>query len=219
MRKSGWFKIPGLQDGKKTLERQMRGLDVVRDACQGAALLDLGCAEGLIALEMAKAGARIVHGVELEGNRLIVANAIFGKHAPRVEYAFTEWDLARFDDLFLCITADGTGDQHYLLTRYDVVLCLAIAQKLPNPARFLRLASALCSDIMAVRLPFPVIDDVRSFNVPVDVKRMLGPEFVLIQETEGFPQDLTRPFQAGDLAWLGIFRRKYAQSRSGPGRS
>jgi len=204
----GWFKIPGLQDGKWDIDRQMAGLEVIRRACGGATALDLGCAEGLISLELAKAGARLVHGVELESQRVQVAERLFEQHCPDVARQFIVWDLARFDELYLGLTANSHPAAVFLRTRYDIVLCLAIAQKLPNPARFLRLASTLCSKLLAVRLPYPVIDDARSFNVPVDVKRMLGDEFDLIQETEGYPADVNRSYRSGDTAWLGIFRRK-----------
>jgi hypothetical protein len=203
----GWFKIPNLQKGKVDLGRQASGLDVVRKSCAGATVLDLGCAEGLISIEMAKAGARLIHGVELIRDRLLVAESMFQEQYPDLERNFIEWDLTRFNDLFLDITPGTAPEKPSLLTRYDVVLCLAIAQKLSNPGRFLRLAAALCTDIIAIRLPYPVIDDPRSFNIPVDVKRLLSKEFDLIQETEGYPSNLQRPYQAGDDAWLGIFRR------------
>jgi len=203
-----WFTIPGLQTGKWTLDRQMAGLDAIRRACAGATVLDLGCAEGMISLELAKAGARLVHGVELEAQRVQVAERLFDERCPDVARQFIVWDLARFDDLYLGRTADSHPTKPYLRTRYDIVLCLAIAQKLPNPDRFLRLAATLCSSLLAVRLPYPVIDDARSFNIAVDVKRMLADEFDLIQETEGYPADVNRAYRPGDTAWLGIFRRK-----------
>lgn len=204
----GWFKIPGLQDGKWDLDRQMAGLETIRRASAGATVLDLGCAEGLISLELANAGARLIHGVELESQRVEVAEHLFEQRCPNVTRRFIAWDLARFDELYLGLTADTRPATAYLRTRYDIVLCLAIAQKLPNPARFLRLASTLCSKFLAVRLPYPVIDDARSFNIPVDAKRMLADEFDLIQETEGYPVDVNRAYRPGDTAWLGIFRRK-----------
>jgi 2-polyprenyl-3-methyl-5-hydroxy-6-metoxy-1,4-benzoquinol methylase len=205
---AAWFKIPGVQDGRWGLDRQMAGLDVVRRAASGASVLDLGCAEAMVSLELAESGAKLVHGVELEAGRLRVAEQIFEKECPRVARQFIEWDLSRFDELFLDVTPDSRPGQPLLRTRYDIVLCLAIAQKLPNPGRFLRLAATLCTDIIAVRLPYPVIDDARSLHVPVDVKRMLMDEFDLVQETEGYPRDLNRPYKSGDEAWLGIFRRR-----------
>lgn len=207
----GWFTIPGLQKGKWNLDRQMAGLEVIRRACAGATVLDLGCAEGLISLELARAGARLVHGVELEVPRVQVAEQLFKQRCPDVTRQFIAWDLARFDELYLGATADSRPATAYLRTRYDIVLCLAIAQKLPNPARFLRLASTLCANLLAVRLPYPIIDDARSFNVPVDTKRMLADEFDLIQETEGYPVDVKRAYRPGETAWLGIFRRKGAR--------
>ena len=204
---AGWFKISGVQEGMFPLDRQMRGLDVVREAAAGAMLLDLGCAEGMVSLEMVKSGARLVHGVELLGDRLVVAEKIYGEQFPDLERQFIQWDLDQFENLYLDATPDTRRDGKFLRTRYDIVLCLAIAQKLSKPSRFLRMASALCSNIMAVRLPYPVIDDKRSFNIPVNVTKMLSTEFELIQETEGYPSDLKRPYQPGDDAWLGIFRR------------
>jgi 2-polyprenyl-3-methyl-5-hydroxy-6-metoxy-1,4-benzoquinol methylase len=203
-----WFKIPGVQDGRFGLDRQFAGLDVVRKASLGASVLDLGCAEGAISLELAKAGARVVHGVELERSRLQVAENIFRQECPHVARQFIEWDLSRFDELYIDVTPDSRAGEPSLRSRYDIVLCLAIAQKLPNPGRFLRLASTLCADMLAVRLPFPVIDDERSFNIPVDIKRMTAGEFDLIQETAGYPSDVSRPYRPGDEAWLGIFRRR-----------
>jgi hypothetical protein len=205
---AGWFKIPGVQEGRFGLDRQFAGLEAIRQHARGATVLDLGCAEAVTSLELAKAGASLVHGVELEGSRLKVAERLFQQHCPHVDRQFIEWNLSRFDELFLDITPDSRPDHACLRTRYDIVLCLAIAQKLPNPGRFLRLASTLCADLMAVRLPYPVIDDVRSFNIPVDIKRMLAGEFELVQETEGYPQDIKRPYRPGDKAWLGIFRRQ-----------
>ena len=87
------------------------------------------------------------------------------------------------------------------------MLCLAIAQKLSAPGRFLRLASTLCTNILAVRLGQPVINDPRSSNIPVDVKRLLSEDFELIQETEGYPLDPSVPYRPGDYVWLAIFRR------------
>src|SRR5687767_7675026 len=97
-RDPGWFKIPNLQKGKVDLGRQTRGLDVVRAACPGATVLDLGCAEGLVSIELAKAGARLIHGVELIGDRLQVAEALFQAQCPDVERNFIAWDLTRFDE-------------------------------------------------------------------------------------------------------------------------
>lgn len=189
------------------LDRQVRGLEVVRQAAPGATVLDLGCAEGLVSLELVKSGAKLVHGVELLGDRLVVAEKIYGAQFPGLERQFIQWDLDHFENLFLDATSDTPREGKFLASRYDIVLCLAIAQKLSKPARFLRMASALCSNIMAVRLPYPIIDDKRSFNIPVNITKMLSGEFELIQETEGYPFDLKRPYQPGDDAWLGIFRR------------
>jgi hypothetical protein len=86
-----------------------------------------------------------------------------------------------------------------------------MAGRIGNPTAAAREAGSGTADKpgndKAPRLPYPVIDDPRSFNVPVNIAKMLSEEFELIQETEGYPFDLKRPYQAGDDAWLGIFRR------------
>lgn len=206
-RPDGWFKIDGVQEGHVDFDRQFRGLEIVRAEAAGARVLDLGCAEGLISLEMVKAGAVLVHGVELEAKRVETARSLFAAH-PQVKSTFIAHDLNRFPELFLEHNADSQWKDTALLTRYDIVLCLAIAMKLARPAPFLRLASALCDRILAVRLPYPVIDDPRSDNIPVDVKRLLADEFDLVQETELYPDDLTKPYVPGEYGWLGIFRRR-----------
>jgi SAM-dependent methyltransferase len=206
----GWFKIPGRQEGRWGLDRQGRGLDIVRQACGGATILDLGCAEGLVALDLAKYGARLVHGVELETSRLKIAAELFRENAPHVEASFFAADLTHFDDLLLMKTPDTAPGEPSLLTRYDVVLCLAIAQKLSNPGPFLRLAATVCSNILAVRLPYRILDDARSGNVPVDVTRMVSAEFDLVQETAAFPEDVAVPYQ-GEYGWLGVFKRRASE--------
>jgi SAM-dependent methyltransferase len=205
-RPDGWFRIDGVQDGHVEFERQFRGLEIDRAQASGARVLDLGCAEGLISLEMAKAGAALVHGVELEAKRVETARSLFAAH-PEVQSTFIAYDLNGFPELFLTQTADSEWKDTALLTRYDIVLCLAIAMKLARPAPFLRLASALCDRVFAVRLPFPVIDDPRSDNIPVDVKRLLADEFDLVQETELYPEDPKKPYVPGEYGWLGIFQR------------
>ena len=50
----GWFVTDG-RAGDRTLAQQLVGLDKIN--VQGATVLDVGCAEGLISIEMAKRGA------------------------------------------------------------------------------------------------------------------------------------------------------------------
>src|SRR5690349_21167118 len=137
-RPDGWFKIEGVQEGHVDFARQFRGLEIVRAEASGASILDLGCAEGLISLEMVKAGAALVHGVELEAKRVETARSLFAAH-PQAKSMFIAHDLNRFPELFLTHTADSEWKDSTLRNRYDIVLCLAIAMKLAQPAPFLRL--------------------------------------------------------------------------------
>jgi hypothetical protein len=51
-------------------------------------VLDLGCAEAVVSLELAKARAMLVHGVELLGDRLRTAEALFQENVPNLGAAF-----------------------------------------------------------------------------------------------------------------------------------
>ena len=53
---NNWFAQPGAP-GDRTFEQQMTGLGWLKDICQGRTILDFGCAEGLIGIEMLKHGA------------------------------------------------------------------------------------------------------------------------------------------------------------------
>jgi 2-polyprenyl-3-methyl-5-hydroxy-6-metoxy-1,4-benzoquinol methylase len=189
-----WFTIAGVQDGKVDPQRQLRGLEPLLGLCAGKSVLDLGCAEGVISLNFAQAGAAVVHGIEVGASRVAVAREILAKTSA--QNRFWCFDLNKFDEM----TELDDG--------YDIVLCLAIAQKLKQPDKFLRRAAALCRGHMAIRLEYPVIDDPRSGAIPVDVRQLMSAEFDLIQETDLYPTDLSRPYQPGDEGWLGLFRRR-----------
>ncbi|HYH39915.1 MAG TPA: class I SAM-dependent methyltransferase [Azospirillum sp.] len=179
----GWFEISDLQAGDRTLAEQLTGLDPLFGMVGGASILDLGCAEGLISLEMMKAGAKLAHGVEGVDSRVETARRLFeGRNA-----AFFVADLSVFAN------APPAG----LLPSYDAVLLLSIAHKFKDPAEFIRAAVARCSRYVAVRLPAPVIQDRRSDYVPVDVPRLMA--------SLGFGQIHDAPGPRAE--WVGIFER------------
>jgi 2-polyprenyl-3-methyl-5-hydroxy-6-metoxy-1,4-benzoquinol methylase len=181
----GWFDRPGVQ-GDRTLAQQMTGLDLVVEVARGRTVLDLGCAEGLIGLELMRAGAEQLDGIELVHNRVVAAGR--NAEAAGLPARFWRQDLETFAD-------EPPAD---LAPRYGIVLALSVAHKLARPERFLAAAAERCADLLAVRLPAPVIRDRRSGFVPVDAVALLsGLDFALIAEPAG---------SFGE--WIGLFRRQ-----------
>lgn len=181
-----WFPM-GRGEHERTLQQQLKGLRPVLDEFERARLrgapltaLDIGCAEGLIGMECAKAGAAYVHGVELVPERVR--------------------DALRLRGSLPCAYEIGNVATYQPTKPYDVLLALSILQKLPNPSATLyRLVHSFCRRLVVIRLPpgrGPLIVDPRSNNVPHDLDatlRQLG--FRLEQETEGHLSE-----------WIGIWR-------------
>ena len=135
----GWFRVPGLRpNGDRTLEEQMKGLQPALDECKGKTVLDLGCAEGSISLEFAKAGAKAVVGIELLAAHLAIAK-LQCKNFPQVTFIWSH-----------------LGD--YIQSResfpqYDIVLALGIIHKLHDPVVPLRFAAQSARDLLVFRAP------------------------------------------------------------------
>lgn len=125
-RRHGWFIIPGLQTGDRTLEEQIHGVLPVVRSCAGMTVLDLGCAEGLISHEFARAGARRVLAVDGLEDHLQVAR----EHYAHPVIVYTRADLN------VAIRQDALG-------QFDVVLALAVLQKLDDPKRALEWAASM----------------------------------------------------------------------------
>lgn len=125
----GWFVIPGVQEGARTLAEQMLGLEPAFAEIKGKTVLDLGCAEGLIMQEALKAGAALVHGVECNAELMIQ------------------------DGLTVTIANLSLGLPAGLRDQYDIVLLLAIVHKLRSPADRLREFAARATERVVIRLP------------------------------------------------------------------
>jgi 2-polyprenyl-3-methyl-5-hydroxy-6-metoxy-1,4-benzoquinol methylase len=108
----GWYQIPGVQVGDRTLSEQLIGLEPLFELAPGKTILDLGCAEGLISLELMNAGAVLTHGVEAVGSRVDHAR----EHFQSRDAAFYHADLNEF----------GGAPPVGLLESYDIVLLLSI---------------------------------------------------------------------------------------------
>lgn len=144
----GWFNTPG-RPGDRTLGDQLKGLDWLFANCAGKTVLDIGCAEGLISIELARRGALAVHGVEIVPEHVAVANTLRGD---------------------LPVTFE-VGDVNVWRPRraYDIVIALALLHKLKNPTAAAAAFAEAAREAVVLRLPpehAPTIIDPRSKNEP-----------------------------------------------------
>jgi len=141
----GWFKLPGIRDGDRSIEEQLLGLDLALAQAAGKTVLDLGCAEGAISREFAKAGATLVVGIELLETHLKFARKVC-KGLP------VEFIRANIMDH---IEKVGEINQ-----RFDIVLALSIIHKMDDPAIPLRFAARSCRDLLLYRASKHAVDGV-----------------------------------------------------------
>lgn len=120
-----WFKV-GAKPGDRTLDQQLMGLDPLFAEIEGKSVLDVGCAEGLIAIECARRGASAVTGFEIRSAAVETARKLV-KTLAGVGQVYFE-----------------TGDaNHYPPNaRYDVVLMLAVLHKLRDPSAMCQIGRA-----------------------------------------------------------------------------
>jgi SAM-dependent methyltransferase len=136
----GWFTIPGVQDGERTLEEAVCGLEPLADHAKGATVLDLGCAEGLIGQWFVEHGAAQVDG--LDASELCLETARARAHGLPMTFCradFNEADMPAMDP------------------DYDIVLCLSVLHKLKEPHRLLEYAASKARHWLAVRAPYPAV--------------------------------------------------------------
>lgn len=130
----GWF-----ENGPRTLAEQMKGLESMLAEAAGKTVLDLGCAEGLIAIEVANAGAARVDACD--------NNAVFVTAAMKNTFQEARGDVdVHWADLNAGMPAWTAGG-------YDIVLALAIIHKLNHPSEKLAAAAAIARDLLVIRLP------------------------------------------------------------------
>lgn len=182
----GWFAIPGVQEGDRTLAQQLTGLDPLLAQVRDKTVLDLGCAEGLISAACVAAGAEHAHGIDFNAQLIATARK---QHRDVERFWFEHADLNQG------VPAPGTKRE------YHVVLMLAILHKLKRPFALL---ADVCKfnqpELIVIRLPEagPVIVDARSDNEPHDVGWFLGRRgYRLALETRGHLNE-----------WMGYFDRE-----------
>lgn len=177
-KKLGWFTTPG-RLGDRTLESQLIGLDRLLRECDGQTILDVGCAEGLIGMELARRGARLVHGVEVVPGHIDVAKELRG-------------DLP-------CSFEVANANSYEPQGQFDTVLMLAVLHKLKDPSAACKRFAAAARRTVVIRLP-PyglVIVDSRSENVPHDIGLAMADAGFTLDEVVAGPRE----------EWLGYFVR------------
>lgn len=141
MPREGWFAIPGVQSGPRSLEEQMLGLAGALKEAVGQTVLDLGSAEGLIGIEFAKAGAKEVLGIECNDEAVRAARAVRDRLDPELR------ERIRF------FTANLNSVARTETKQYDIVLALAILHKLAPVAAGVEFAARATRKLLVVRLP------------------------------------------------------------------
>jgi SAM-dependent methyltransferase len=202
-----WF-IIGDNGGQVPLERQYAGLNAVDFT--GKSILEIGCAEGLVSIANVRRGARLVHGIEFRERAVEVARSMAGV-----------LDLADRVKFFVGDIRDSVRvlNQAGMLPRYDVVMAMAVLQKVPDQADTLRRILGKCTTTMVLRLGERGLFRRRLIRTawswgrsdPVDIAREEG--FSLLWESCGYPKG-EPPFPLEGDGWLAVFERKGGTARS-----
>ena len=183
----GWFKVPGIRpDGDRTLAEQLMGLQPALAETRGKTVLDLGCAEGLITNEFAKAGAKRVTGIELLASHLAVAKIICRDHT---------------NVNFICEHIGEYIKGLETFPQYDIVLALGIIHKLEDPGVPLRFAAKSARELLVFRAPAKKYDGLIKSKFTDSMCNV--PE---IMAEEGFLEEQLIPGVRGEAAQY--WRRK-----------
>jgi len=133
-RASQYFHLPELGVfGKWPTESRLSGLEPILSIVAGQTVLDLGAAEGWIALSMLKAGAKLVHGFELDPDRVRTANTLCEA------YPATQFRTANLSD-WRAVRESYASE---FLPGYDVVLYLGVHHHLTAEGRLAAFEGAL----------------------------------------------------------------------------
>jgi 2-polyprenyl-3-methyl-5-hydroxy-6-metoxy-1,4-benzoquinol methylase len=132
-------KLHGLR-GPINLNRRLVGIQALftSNILKNATVLDLGCAEGLIGMELLARGARLVHGFDVSADRISRGKAVADNNI-----ILSTADLENWEDV------GGS----FILDKYDIVLFCGVYHHLPKHSRKHILENALtrCSEYLAFR--------------------------------------------------------------------
>lgn len=162
----------------------MRGLVPLMQQVENKRILDIGCAEGLIAIECLKRGAKCVRGIEIVPGHVEVARRIALEQSVGFAAAFTVADANTYQPT----------------DEFDIVLLLAILHKLRDPSAAADRFARVCRDLCVIRLPpatAPTVVDSRSGDIPHDINAVMERnDFVLESVRKGHFEE-----------WTGYYRR------------
>lgn len=191
-----WFAV-GNKLGDRTLAQQMQGLDrlfaeVKKHGAGSGSVLDIGCAEGLISIELARAGFACVTGIEIRPDAVARARELKARDRDAYLVHNSTWLQFHVGDANTYVPdADG----------FQIVIMLAVLHKLKNPTAACARFAAAARDLVVIRLPpehAPTIVDERSGMEPHHVG--------LTMERSGFV--LEHAAYDGPFGeWVGYYRR------------
>lgn len=175
--RKGWFAIPGVQKGDRTIEDQLKGLDELIRRVPGHTVMDLGCAEGLVSKALLAAGAAHSWGID------VVPAAIEAAHMQQMPNgSFRRYDLNEQGALTRAY-ADT-----FLPKTVDIVLALALLHKLHSPGALVKDMLAFEPDLIVVRTPADTpgfVYDRRSHFKKYDIIGALAPTHALVHTSAG----------------------------------
>lgn len=129
--------------GKWSVEERLSGLEFLLERADQMSVIDFGAAEGVIAREFLKRGAKKVRGFDIDAGRVNIANRVC-----------STWDDAEFRTADISDwAAFRAANQDLLEESYDIVLYLGVHHHLPAKSRRTPLAQAvrLARSFIAIR--------------------------------------------------------------------
>ena len=163
---ANWFTTETTQ-GIRTLEDRTAGLEPLQRSIRtylkikdDVSILDIGCAEGLIGDWVTLGKAKKLVGIEGDRIKVDSANQMYAHLIQENRYKFIKADA---NDIDHACRANGV-DQ-----KYDIVLLLAILQKLADPLPCLKQAIARADGFVAIRAPQYFWDQYRE-----DIKTLMA---------------------------------------------